>query len=154
MELFPECRLDLSNVVSTHTLFGTLLEGIFVRTPTVSEVAVYLLYLIPALVCFALPPGSKRQHRGPRNSGAMINIVTTYFSKGMAMIIQFRRTALQLTVAAVQFHAHAQAADIPQVKVTVNDKQCEPMNVTVKAGKTQFIIQNHRKRWSGEILKG
>ena len=69
---FQNVAFDLSNVVSTHTLFGTLLEGIFgyQETPTVSEVAVYLLYLIPALVCFALPPGSKRQHRGPRNSGA------------------------------------------------------------------------------------
>jgi high-affinity Fe2+/Pb2+ permease len=45
-------------VLSTHTLFGTLLEGIFgyQETPSVSEVAVYLLYLIPALVLFALPP--------------------------------------------------------------------------------------------------
>ncbi len=51
-------RLDLSNVLSTHTLFGTLLEGIFgyQETPSVSEVAVHLLYLIPALVLFALPP--------------------------------------------------------------------------------------------------
>ncbi|MCS6037969.1 hypothetical protein LNQ52_29360 [Klebsiella pneumoniae subsp. pneumoniae] len=45
-------------MLSTHTLFGTLLEGIFgyQETPSVSEVAVYLLYLIPALVLFALPP--------------------------------------------------------------------------------------------------
>lgn len=72
------------------------------------------------------------------------------------MIIQFRRTALQLTVAALFSSAcYAQAADIPQVKVTVNDKQCEPMNVTVKAGKTQFIIQNHsQKALEWEILKG
>ena len=28
----------------------------------------------------------------------------------------------------------AQAADIPQVKVTVNDKQCEPMTITVNSG--------------------
>lgn len=32
------------------------------------------------------------------------------------------------------------------MKVTVNDKQCEPMQVTVKAGKTQFIIQNHSQK--------
>jgi iron uptake system component EfeO len=39
--------------------------------------------------------------------------------------------------------------------VTVTDKQCEPMNVTVKAGKTQFIIQNHsQKALEWEILKG
>ncbi len=56
--LFQDTAFDLSNVLSTHTLFGTLLEGIFgyQETPSVSEVAVYLLYLIPALVLFALPP--------------------------------------------------------------------------------------------------
>ncbi|MCV5690291.1 cupredoxin domain-containing protein, partial [Escherichia coli] len=50
---------------------------------------------------------------------------------------------------------HAEAADTPQVKVTVNDKQSEPMQVTVNAGKTQFIIQNHsQKALEWEILKG
>jgi len=69
---------------------------------------------------------------------------------------QFRRNALQLAFAALFSSAfYAQAADIPQVKVTVTDKQCEPMNVTVKAGKTQFIIQNHsQKALEWEILKG
>lgn len=72
------------------------------------------------------------------------------------MMNHFRRTALQLTVAVLFSSAfYAQAADIPQVKVTVTDKQCEPMNVTVKAGKTQFIIQNHsQKALEWEILKG
>lgn len=47
------------------------------------------------------------------------------------------------------------AADIPQVKVVVTDKQCEPMNLTVDAGKTQFIIQNNsQKALEWEILKG
>lgn len=65
------------------------------------------------------------------------------------MMIHFRRNALRVTVAALLSSAFgAQAADIPQVKVTVNDKQCEPMQVTVNAGKTQFIIQNHRDRKS------
>ena len=49
----------------------------------------------------------------------------------------------------------ANAADVPQVKVTVTDKQCEPMTITVNAGKTQFIIQNHsQKALEWEILKG
>ena len=48
--LFQDTAFDLSNVLSTHTLFGTLLEGIFgyQETPSVSEVAVCLLYLIGA----------------------------------------------------------------------------------------------------------
>ena len=47
------------------------------------------------------------------------------------MMNHFRRNALQLTLAALFSSAfYAQAADIPQVKVTVTDKQCEPMNVT------------------------
>jgi iron uptake system component EfeO len=73
----------------------------------------------------------------------------------MIMMIHFRRNAA-VTVAALFSSAFgAQAADIPQVKVTVNDKQCEPMQVTVNAGKTQFIIQNHsQKALEWEILKG
>jgi high-affinity iron transporter len=54
---FQDIAFDLSNHLSTHSLFGTLLEGIFgyQETPTVSEVAVYFLYLIPALIFFFLP---------------------------------------------------------------------------------------------------
>ncbi|OKV21608.1 ferrous iron transporter [Escherichia coli] len=70
------------------------------------------------------------------------------------MTINFRRNALQLSVAALFSSAFmANAADIPQVKVTVTDKQCEPMTITVNAGKTQFIIQNHsQKALEWEIL--
>ncbi|HEX4499944.1 MAG TPA: iron uptake system protein EfeO [Scandinavium sp.] len=72
------------------------------------------------------------------------------------MTINFRRSALQLGIAALFSSAFAaQAADVPQVKVTVTDKQCEPMNITVSSGKTQFIIQNHsQKALEWEILKG
>ncbi|HEY2454100.1 MAG TPA: iron uptake system protein EfeO [Scandinavium sp.] len=72
------------------------------------------------------------------------------------MTINFRRSALQLGIAALLSSAYAaQAADIPQVKVTVTDKQCEPMSITVNSGKTQFIIQNHsQKALEWEILKG
>ncbi len=54
---------DLSNVLSTHSLTGTLLEGIFgyQETPSVSEVAMYFIYLVPALVLFAMPPRSGAQ---------------------------------------------------------------------------------------------
>lgn len=54
---FQAVAFDLSNTLSTHTLFGTLLEGIlgYQETPTVSEVAVYFIYLIPALLLFFLP---------------------------------------------------------------------------------------------------
>ncbi|MGU0055389.1 cupredoxin domain-containing protein [Enterobacter hormaechei] len=38
---------------------------------------------------------------------------------------------------------------------TVNDKQCEPMTITVNSGKTQVILQNHsQKALEWEILKG
>jgi len=63
-----------------------------------------------------------------------------------------RRFAL---AAAICSSFAAQAADVPQVKVVVTDKQCEPMNLTVDAGKTQFIIQNKsQKALEWEILKG
>lgn len=44
------------------------------------------------------------------------------------MTINFRRNALQLSVAALFSSAFmANAANVPQVKVTVTDKQCEPI---------------------------
>ncbi|MCU5773311.1 FTR1 family protein [Erwiniaceae bacterium BAC15a-03b] len=54
---FQDIAFDLSDSLSTHTLFGTLLEGIlgYQETPTVSEVAVYFIYLIPALLLFVMP---------------------------------------------------------------------------------------------------
>ncbi len=70
----------------------------------------------------------------------------------------FRRKALHaalLAVPAFAFGINATAADIPQVKVTVNDKQCEPMQLTIPAGKTQFVVHNtSQKNLEWEILKG
>lgn len=83
-------------------------------------------------------------------------LVTTYLFKGMVMTNHFRRSALLLSMAALFASAFAvHAAEVPRVKVTVTDKQCEPMTLTVNAGKTQFIIQNHsQKALEWEILKG
>ena len=52
---FRDIAFDFSSTLSTHSLFGTLLEGIlgYQEAPTVSEVAVYFLYLIPALIFFS-----------------------------------------------------------------------------------------------------
>lgn len=60
---FQDVAFDMSNTLSTHTLFGTLLEGIFgyQEAPSVSEVAVWFIYLILALVLFALPPRTGTQ---------------------------------------------------------------------------------------------
>ncbi|PWW10064.1 iron uptake transporter permease EfeU [Mangrovibacter plantisponsor] len=54
---FQDIAFDMSGVLSTHSLFGTLLEGMlgYQETPSVSEVAVYFLYLIPALFFYFLP---------------------------------------------------------------------------------------------------
>lgn len=51
---FQERAFDMSETLSTHSLLGTLLEGLlgYQEAPTVSEVAVYFIYLIPALVLF------------------------------------------------------------------------------------------------------
>lgn len=46
----------------------------------------------------------------------------------------------------------ASADEIRQIKVSVNDKQCNPMALTVPAGKTQFIIKNESMRARVEIL--
>ena len=70
----------------------------------------------------------------------------------------FRRKALQialLSLPAFALSANALAADVPQVKITVNDKQCDPMSLTVPAGKTQFVVHNaSQKGLEWEILKG
>jgi len=70
----------------------------------------------------------------------------------------FRRTALQVALLSLPLFglsANALAADIPQVKITVNDKQCDPMSLTVPAGKTQFVVHNaSQKGLEWEILKG
>lgn len=72
------------------------------------------------------------------------------------MITDFRRHALNIALlAALTSSGATLAADIPKVKVSVNDRQCEPMTLTVAAGKTQFIIQNNsQKGLEWEILKG
>ncbi|ORM51991.1 iron uptake system protein EfeO [Pantoea conspicua] len=68
------------------------------------------------------------------------------------MTMRFRRKALLVSLLAISASA---AAAVPQVTVTVNDKQCEPMTLTVKAGKTQFLIKNNsQKALEWEILKG
>lgn len=47
------------------------------------------------------------------------------------------------------------AADINKINISVNDKQCDPMELTVPAGKTQFIIKNNSmKALEWEILQG
>lgn len=69
------------------------------------------------------------------------------------MTIRFRRKALLVSMLALS--GAASAASIPQVTVTVTDKQCEPMSLNVQAGKTQFIIKNNsQKALEWEILKG
>lgn len=68
----------------------------------------------------------------------------------------FRCTALHAALLALPVVAsNVHAADIPQIKITVNDKQCEPMVLSVPAGKTQFIVHNaSQKGLEWEILKG
>ncbi len=68
----------------------------------------------------------------------------------------FRRQALNSALVSALFaSATVMAADIPQVKISVNDRQCDPMILTVPAGKTQFIIHNNsQKGLEWEILKG
>lgn len=66
----------------------------------------------------------------------------------------FRRTALCAALLVMPAFG-VLAADIAQVKITVNDKQCDPMQVTVAAGKTQFVVTNaSQKNLEWEILKG
>lgn len=54
---FQSTAFDFSNLLSTHSVIGTLLEGIlgYQEAPSVSEVAMWLIYLVPALLLFFFP---------------------------------------------------------------------------------------------------
>ncbi|MFU9137898.1 iron uptake transporter permease EfeU [Erwinia tasmaniensis] len=54
---FQDIAFNMSNQLSTSSLPGTLLEGIFgyQESPSVSEVAVWWMYLLPALLLFFMP---------------------------------------------------------------------------------------------------
>ncbi|MXP67343.1 iron uptake transporter permease EfeU [Pantoea sp. Aalb] len=51
---FQKTAFDLSNVLSTHSIFGILLETLigYQESPSVSEVAMWFIYLIPTLFFF------------------------------------------------------------------------------------------------------
>lgn len=71
------------------------------------------------------------------------------------MLFRIPPSLLVLLFGAALLPGAAFAADLTKVNVSVNDKQCDPMTLTVPAGKTQFIIKNNSMRaleW--EILKG
>lgn len=72
------------------------------------------------------------------------------------MMIYFCCNVLWVIVVVLfSFVFGVQVVDILQVKVIVNDKQCELMQVIVNVGKIQFIIQNYsQKVLEWEILKG
>jgi high-affinity iron transporter len=55
---FQNIAFDFSDVLSTHTFIGTLLESLFgyQEAPSISEVGAYLLYLIPVLCLFFTKP--------------------------------------------------------------------------------------------------
>jgi iron uptake system component EfeO len=60
-----------------------------------------------------------------------------------------------LLLSSVFITSMVRADSVPQVTISVNDKQCEPMALTVPAGKTQFIIKNNSmKALEWEILNG
>lgn len=68
--------------------------------------------------------------------------------------MRFHLTATALLVACLCAQT-VQAEEIRKVNISVNDKQCDPMELTVPAGKTQFIIKNNSmKALEWEILQG
>ncbi|HCY91809.1 MAG TPA: iron permease, partial [Escherichia coli] len=54
---FQAVAFDFSQTLTTHSVFGTLLEGLlgYQEAPSVSEVAVWFIYLVPALLLFMMP---------------------------------------------------------------------------------------------------
>ncbi|CAM4002831.1 Ferrous iron permease EfeU [Vibrio aerogenes CECT 7868] len=51
---WQDVAFNAGRILTTHSLFGTLMEGMFgyQEAPSVSEVTIYFAYLIPALVWF------------------------------------------------------------------------------------------------------
>ncbi|XPE66333.1 FTR1 family protein [Shigella flexneri] len=79
---FQEIAFDMSAVLSTHSLFGTLMEGIFgyQEAPSVSEVAVWFIYLSRRWWHLLCHHAQGRQRLAPRNKyDANSCLVTTYF---------------------------------------------------------------------------
>jgi len=54
---FQDVAFDFSHTLTTHSVFGTLLEGLlgYQEAPSVSEVAMWFIYLVPALLRFVMP---------------------------------------------------------------------------------------------------
>jgi len=54
---FQDVAFDFSHTLTTHSVFGTLLEGLlgYQEAPSVSEVAMWFIYLVPALLLFVMP---------------------------------------------------------------------------------------------------
>ena len=52
-----DVAFDFSHTLTTHSVFGTLLEGLlgYQEAPSVSEVAMWFIYLVPALLLFVMP---------------------------------------------------------------------------------------------------
>ncbi len=77
---FQDVAFDFSGTLTTHSLFGTLMEGIFgyQEAPSVSEVTVWLLYLLPALALF-----SGRRERQTRHHVSPPEANSFYSLKGM-----------------------------------------------------------------------
>jgi FTR1 family protein len=123
---------DLSGVLPSDGPLGTVLAGLlgYSDTPTVGEVAAYLLYLVPVVFLFTM----RRPVAAPRMAmGAMIAVL-----------------------GATAGHTAARAANaVPTVDVTVTDAGCTPPALSVPAGKTLFRIHNaSRRAMEWEILKG
>jgi high-affinity iron transporter len=59
---FQTIAFDLSRILPADGVLGTVLAGLFgySDTPTVGEVAIYLLYLVPALLLFTMGRGPVR----------------------------------------------------------------------------------------------
>ncbi|WP_075181082.1 iron uptake system protein EfeO [Pantoea sp. 1.19] len=71
------------------------------------------------------------------------------------MKLSFLPSALAVAICALSGSGAARAGTVPQVAISVTDTQCQPMTVSVPAGKTQFIIRNlSQKALEWEILQG
>jgi FTR1 family protein len=126
-----EQALDLTWLVVPGTWTAALLTGMLglQPQPTTIEVVGYLLYAVPAVVYILMPARKKPAKERPMKSTAVAAIVVT-------------AAALLLVACGSSDDDGAAAAGARQVAVKLTDAGCEPAQMKLDAGPTEFKVTN------------
>ncbi|HWI74567.1 MAG TPA: iron uptake system protein EfeO [Baekduia sp.] len=126
-----EQALDLTWLVVPGTWTAALLTGMLglQPQPTTIEVVGYLVYAIPAVVYILMPARKKPAKERHMKSTAVATIVVT-------------AAALLLVACGSNDDDGGSAAGTKQVAVKLTDAGCEPAQMKLEAGRTEFKVTN------------